>query len=192
MYMTLIVSSQAGAGLAPVADRNDDAELERRAIGGDAGAFGQIIRMHERDLRGLAWSVVRDNHQADDVLQTAFEKAFRRIKTFNGDGSLKAWLQSICYRAALDHIRYEGRRRHQNIEHIASPPSTDDVATEVEIAQRFEAVMASLDPETRALMMLTAGLGHTAADAARITNIPVGTVNSRLSRAKRRLRKEAS
>lgn len=166
--------------------------LEARARAGDAWAFGQIIRHHENDLRGLVWSVVRNGHHADDVLQTAFEKAFRQIKTFKGTAPMKSWLQSICYRAALDHLRYEGRRRHLDIDAVASVAATDDVAHRVETLDNFDAVMASLDPETRALLMLTAGHGHTIPEAARITGLPVGTVNSRLSRARRRLQMEAS
>ncbi|MEM7337834.1 MAG: RNA polymerase sigma factor [Actinomycetota bacterium] len=167
-------------------------ELERRARAGEAWAFGQVVRHHERDLRGLVWSVVRNGEHTDDVLQSAFEKAFRRIKTFQGDAPMKSWLQSICYRAALDHLRYEGRRRHLDLDALASVASSDDVAHRVETLDHFDAVMASLDPETRALLMLTAGHGHTLTEAARITGLPVGTVNSRLSRARRRLQMEAS
>lgn len=192
MCMALTLHAQPPAGGDAVDDRRKTTELEERARRGDAKAFGQVVRLHERDLRGLVWSVVRDHHQADDVLQTAFEKAFRRVKTFRGGGSMKPWLQSICYRAAIDHIRYEGRRRHSDIDRITPLAADDNVALQVETLDDFQNVMASLEPETRALLMLTAGLGYTAADAARITDLPVGTVNSRLSRARKRLREEAS
>ncbi len=190
--MALVLHVQPEVGDDPVNERREITAVEKRAMAGEAAAFGQVVRLYERDLRGLVWSVVRDHHQADDVLQVAFEKAFRRVKTFRGNGSMKPWLQSICYRAALDHIRYEGRRRHSNIDQITPIAADDDVAGRVETFDDFHAVMASLEPETRALLMLTAGLGYTAADAADITDLPVGTVNSRLSRARQRLRQEAS
>ena len=190
--MALILHTQPEVGNDPMGEGREVTELEKRAMAGEAAAFGQVVRLYERDLRGLVWSVVRDHHQADDVLQAAFEKAFRRVKTFRGNGSMKPWLQSICYRAALDHLRYEGRRRHSNIDQIPPIEADDDVAMRVETLDGFYAVMDSLDPETRALLMLTAGFGYTATDAADITGMPVGTVNSRLSRARQRLRQEGS
>ncbi|MEM7271954.1 MAG: RNA polymerase sigma factor [Actinomycetota bacterium] len=168
------------------------AELERRARAGEARAFGAVLRQHQHDLRGLVWSMVRDSHQVDDIMQAAFEKAFRNVTRFKGDSSMKTWLQSICYRAAIDHIRYAGRRRHADVDEFVGMASADDVARRVEDRDRFTEVMTNLDPETRALLMLTAGLGYTQGEAAEITGLPIGTVGSRLSRARDRLRKDLS
>lgn len=165
---------------------NDD--LEARARAGDAAAFGALLRAWDRDLRGVAWSVVRSDHATDDVMQTAYEKAFRSIGRFDGRSSMKTWLHSIIYRTALDHIRYEKRRRHDDLEVVdlqrPGPDSTSDRAMgQVELAQAME----SLGPDQRAALMLTAGLGYSFDEVAEITGESRGTIASRASRARARI-----
>ena len=165
------------------------AELVARACAGDAVAFGAIARIVDSDLRGVVWAVLRDQHSVDDVMQAAYEKAFREIAGFQERSSLKTWLHSICYRTAIDHLRYEARRQHENVDTtlLESPRSIgDDVATRIE----FAAVMDRMDPTTRTLLMLTAGFGHSYDEVAEITGIARGTVASRVARAKDKIRNE--
>jgi RNA polymerase sigma factor (sigma-70 family) len=98
-------------------------DLEERACEGDSEAFSLLIRRFDRDLRGTAWSVVQSSEATDDVMQAAYERAFRSIGTFNRDSALKTWLHTICYRTAIDHLRYESRRRHVSIEEVGDLPS---------------------------------------------------------------------
>lgn len=161
-------------------------ELEDRARRGDACSFGQLLRIHNDDLRGVVWSVLRDQHDVDDAMQAAYEKAFRAIGDFSGRSTLKTWLHSICYRTAVDIMRYESRRVHERVGDMAACGSVDVAETRIEAA----AVLDSLIPEQRAVLYLTAALGYTFDEVSEITGINRGTVASRVSRAKQRLRKE--
>lgn len=171
-----------------------ESELESRARSGDAAAFGALIRTWDQDLRGVAWSVVRSANATDDVMQSAYEKAFRSLDRFDGRSSMKTWLHSVIYRTALDHVRYEGRRRHADLEVVdrvrGGPDSSSERAMgQVELGQAMDA----LDPEQRAALMLTAGLGFSFDEAAEITGERRGTIASRVSRARKKLaRWEAS
>ncbi len=170
-------------------------ELIDRACAGDPQAFGALARIVDPDLRGVAWAVLRNSHQVDDVMQTVYEKAFRQINTFNRQSRITTWLHSIAYRAAIDMVRYESRRRHEDLTGIeqdsAAAARATPVGDTVEIKLEFIQVMQQMDPETRTLLMLTAGFGHSYDEVADITGISRGTVASRVARAKTKLRNEA-
>lgn len=167
------------------------AELEDQARRGDAEAFGRLLRLYDDDIRGVVWSVLRDRDAVDDAMQSAYEKAFRSIDGFRGESSLRTWLHSICYRTAIDLARFESRRNHPSIE--AVPPIVDGPPSD-EVHARIEAteILASLGPEQRGVLYLTAALGYSFDETAAITGLNRGTVASRVSRAKERLRGEAS
>ena len=172
-----------------VAGAHDLAQLERQSRAGDAQAFGALLRLHDHDLRGVVWAVVRDGHAVDDVMQTAYEKAFRAIGSFAGDSSLKTWLHSICYRCAIDHVRHEGRRAHVALDVLADRPgdasTTDDALARLSLADALN----RLDPETRALVMMTTALGLSFDETAEVTGLARGTVASRVGRARELLRR---
>lgn len=150
-------------------------------------AFLEVLRTHDRSLRATAWSVVRDPHAVDDVLQAAYEKAFRSLSGFDGRSQMSTWLHSICYRTAIDHVRFEGRRRHLDLDEargIASLGGAEDRALD---GLEFSAAMDRLDPDQRVALMLTAGLGFSFDDAAAITGMRRGTVASKVSRARKHL-----
>ncbi len=178
-----------------MADRHGDAAFvaadEAAARRGEPQAFGRLLRRWDHDLRGVAWAVVRDAHAVDDVCQAAYEKAFRSIDRFAGDSSMKTWLHSIVYRAAIDHTRREGIRRHETLDAVAAtagPASTSDSAIgHLEVLDTF----GRLDPETRAMVMLTGVAGLSFDEVAAICGVARGTVASRVSRARTRLRTEA-
>ena len=174
----------------------DHEDLESRACGGDAVAFGELIRRYDRDLRAVVWAVVRSGPDTDDVMQVAYEKAFRSVGRFQRRSSLKSWLHTICYRCAIDHVRSARRRDHDPLPtgEVESGlvagrtlAGTDDTATSrVDLARAFD----RLDVDQRVALMLTTGLGYSFDEAAAITGARRGTVASRASRARRRLEQE--
>lgn len=172
-------------------------DLEQRARNGEAAAFGQLARLYDRDLRNVVWSALRSPGVVDDVMQSAYERAFRNIGSFDGRSSIKTWLSSICYRAAIDHIRYEGRRRHPSIDDEDGSVSFDstfssggDLAARVADRDQLSRAMAVLSPDEAAILTMTAGLGYSYDEVAEIMDIARGTVASRASRARRRLEQE--
>lgn len=175
-------------------DSMQEVELERRARGGDSGAFGQLLRAWDHDLRGVAWSVVRDQHQVDDIMQEAYEKAFRAIKSFDGRSSMKTWLHTIVYRRAIDYVRYEGRRRHDSLAEVIELPlaGAQDMGDRVLSGIDARKALESVDPEHRALLYYTTALGYSFDETAEITGVARGTVASRVGRAKKKLRKRTA
>ncbi|MEM7141269.1 MAG: RNA polymerase sigma factor [Actinomycetota bacterium] len=161
-------------------------DLEARAASGDIGAFGSYIRACDARLRGVAWAVVRDAHATDDVMQSAYEKAFRSLADFDARSSLSTWLYSIVYRTALDHQNYERRRRHDDIDTVELAGVADPAVAVVSILE-LASVLDELAPRDRAALMLTIGLGFSYAEVAEIVGEPQGTIASRVSRTRRRL-----
>lgn len=166
--------------------------LEQRARRGEAAAFGLIIRDLDHGLRGTVWAVVQSIDATDDVMQSAYEKAFRAIRGFDGRSSLKTWLHRICYRAAIDYVRYENRRRHDDVDDVSSgtfsallatPDPTGHIDDRLDLDDRLQ----TLDPEQRALLMLTVGMRYSFDEVAEIVGIKRGTVASKVSRARARL-----
>jgi RNA polymerase sigma-70 factor (ECF subfamily) len=164
----------------------DRASAERPTL--DARSFGAFLREHDHKLRGVAWAVVRDDHQTDDVMQSAYEKAFRALPDFDGRSSLTTWLHSIVYRTALDHVRFEGRRRHEDVDDLlnSSQPGSDAAGVGIDRLE-LAAAMDRLAPEERTALMLVAGLGYSYDETADIMGEARGTVASRVSRARARL-----
>ena len=122
-------------------------DLEDRACRGDPAAFGQLIRRYDRDLRAVVWSIVRSGPDTDDVMQIAYEKAFRAVAGFEGRSSLKSWLHAICYRCALDHVRSAHRRRQSDempfgtaeLGLVGGGPLADDAAVaRIDLARAFD------------------------------------------------------
>ena len=165
----------------------DDGALELRARRGDPTAFGTLLRRYDHDLRGVAWSVVRSSDAVDDIMQSSYEKAFRSIDGFDGRSTLKTWLHSVVHRTAIDHLRREVRRHHDDLSAAASAATPDGASLgamgRIELAE----VLDGLRPEQRVALMLTAGLGYSFDEAAQIMGERRGTVASRVSRARRRI-----
>jgi len=164
--------------------------LERRSQQGDASAFGALLRLWDDDLRGVAWSVVRSGPATDDVMQDAYERAFRSIGGFDGRSSMKTWLHSIVYRTAIDHYRYEGRRQHDDVETLRDVHETNaQHRPERAAIDRAElaSVLDTCPEDQRAMLMLTAGLGYSFDETAEILDMQRGTVASRVGRLRKRL-----
>ncbi|MDW3180192.1 MAG: RNA polymerase sigma factor [Acidimicrobiia bacterium] len=164
--------------------------LEGRSRRGDPAAFGQLLRLWDADLRGVAWSVVRSGPSTDDVKQNAYERAFRSIDRFEGKASMKTWLHSIVYRAAIDHIRFEGRRSHEDVTELRLVASHEPQAQPESAAvsrSELASVLQHCSPDQRAMLMLTAGLGYSFDETAEILGENRGTVASRVGRLRKRL-----
>src|SRR4029078_12286413 len=87
----------------------DDAELVRRVLARDADAFRTIMQRHNRRLYRIARSVLRNNAEAEDVVQEAYVSSFTHLASYRGESSLAAWLSRIAMNEALGRLRH---RRH--------------------------------------------------------------------------------
>lgn len=142
-------------------------------------------------LRRFAWSLVRDQHAADDLVQDCLERALGSWHLRRAEGDLKAWLFTILYNTHIDGRRREARRRRL-IGEVAGMAEQATGREAPDNAVQFAEVLRHLDAlteEQRTILLLVGveGLGYE--EAARVVGAPVGTVMSRLSRGRERLRR---
>src|SRR3712207_4182656 len=96
-----------------------DRALVELVTNGDGDAFAEIVRRHDRQLRGLAHRLLRDDEAVDDVMQEAYLRAFRAMPRFRGDSALATWVHRITSNACMDHLR---RRRWTELQAAAHGP----------------------------------------------------------------------
>ena len=147
----------------------------------------QIETLRPRLYR-LAYGWCRDPHTADDLVQDTLERALTRLSNLRDQERLEVWLVRIMHNRHLDLIR--ARRDHDPIEDAGlAAGATPEAETEQEqVARRTRAAVAQLPPDHRHVLLLVDLQEFTYAEAAAALGVPIGTVMSRLSRARARLR----
>ena len=167
-----------------------DDDVVARARAGDARAFADLVRHYDRRLRALAFRLLGDAARMDDALQEAYVKAFRALPRFKGESTLGTWLYRITYNACLDELRRTERVvRLSAREASDAPTGRHDPADAGAQRHDLAAALAALAPEQRAVVLLVDAEGLDYAEAASVLGIAVGTVASRLSRARSQLRR---
>jgi len=171
-----------------------ETSLLARARAGDLDAFARLIALHDRALRALAYRLLEDPHRMDDALQEAYLKAFRSLHHFEGRSGFRSWLHRIVYNACIDLLRRRRGGGHDiALEEAAEIPDPMPDPGEV-AAHRLDlaAALASLPPEMRAAVLLVDAEGMDYRTTADVLGIPIGTVRSRLNRARVLLRRALS
>jgi RNA polymerase sigma-70 factor, ECF subfamily len=143
-----------------------------------------VYEQSRRQLRAVAARYVGDD--AEDVVQDAFVSALRYGNTFRGDSAPLTWLYRIVTNTSIDHCRRRSRREHA-ARGDACRPVLADAALDESLALRT--ALRRLTPEQGRVFVMYDVLGHTHVEIARLLAIPLGTSKSRLSEARRRLRK---
>jgi len=139
-------------------------------------------------LRRFARSLVGSPDIADDLVQTALERALSTRTRLRDPEAIQPWLFSILYRQFIDHTRRE-RRRQRLLSLLAlQPPSYAPSAEHISEHNATLAAFSRLAPEQRALLLLVSVEGFSYQQAADTLRVPIGTIMSRLSRARERLR----
>jgi RNA polymerase sigma-70 factor (ECF subfamily) len=139
-------------------------------------------------LRRYAWALLRDDEAADDLVQDTLERAIGRWHQRRRDGDLKAWLFAIQRNLFLNHLRQRQRRGiHVGEEALESVPAPDGGPENAGLRDILSGLDA-LPEEQRAVLLLVGVEDLSYEQAARVLGIPVGTVMSRLSRARERMR----
>ncbi len=165
----------------------DDRELVDQYAGGDGDAFAELVRRH----RGLVYSVcyrVGGPAEAEDLTQEVFIRLLDKVTLWRGESKLSTWL----YRLTLNHCRDALRRRRPDTvevdERIVDPGLLPDRAVESgEIADRVTAGLLALSHDYRSVVFLRDVEGFSYGEIAEILEIELGTVKSRLARARARL-----
>jgi RNA polymerase sigma factor (sigma-70 family) len=179
----------------PAGSGPPDAELVRRARGGDRPAFETLLRRYSPRVFGLALRHVRDRDEAGDIVQETFVKAWQGLEHFRGGEEFRGWLFRICVNQARDRLR--ARRRHPQtpledaaeLELVASPGAgPDEELEERQLTERLDRALALLGAEHREILLLRAVEEMSYDEMASVLRVPRGTVMSRLARARARLR----
>jgi RNA polymerase sigma factor (sigma-70 family) len=157
----------------------DDGILARAAASGDAAAFTELVRRHERRVRPFLARLTR-GEGADDLAQETFVKAWRMAASYRGEGSYEAWLLRIAWRAFLSDLR--SRKPTGEVDESLESASADPY-----ISIDVKRALADLEPRERAAALLCFGEGYSHGEAARIMEVPLGTLKSVAARAKAKL-----
>ena len=137
----------------------------------------------------VAYSVLRQREDAEDVAQEAFLRAHRRFAQLRDRAAFRGWLVRLTFRIALDRRRSDRRRavREVDVLPMATLPRPDELALTAERAARLWAAIDTLPEKLRLVTVLAAIEGQELSEVARLTGAPVGTVKSRLFDARRLL-----
>ncbi len=157
-------------------------DLALRARSGDAGAQAAFVRATQAEVWRFTAALV-DPGAADDLTQETFLRAFKALPGFRGRSSARTWLLGIARRACADHLRAVVRRRRLDAR-LAQQAWTD--APHPDPAHRLGTadLLGRLSEERRTAFVLTQVLGLSYAEAAEVEDVPVGTIRSRVARAR--------
>jgi RNA polymerase sigma factor (sigma-70 family) len=181
----------------------DEAALIREARSGDLDSFNRLVLAHQDRAFNLAYRILGDPDSASDATQEAFLSAYRNLKAYRG-GSFRAWILRIVTNACYDELRRQKRRPSVSLEemgdgHDDSEPdpwdrlgaggtTPEDSVLEAERRRAIEACLAALPVEFRTVAILADVQGYPYDEVAAVIGAPLGTVKSRLARARARLR----
>jgi RNA polymerase sigma-70 factor (ECF subfamily) len=151
-----------------------------------------LIEPHIPALRRYAWALLRDQEAADDLVQDCLERAVGRWRLRRRDGDLKAWLFAIQHNLFIDGLRRKRRDLMRiHVEDLSGIPEPGGVEQESRAAMRdILACLDALPAEQRAVILLIGVEDLSYEEAARVLEIPIGTVMSRLSRGREKLRRQ--
>lgn len=180
----------------------DERILIDKASQGDADAFETLVERYEKGVYNLAYRLIPDREDAMDVAQEVFLKAFQALPGFRGDSRFSTWLHRVCVNASLDLLRRKQRTQTYSLdEPITLKESSvarqveddgDSVEDLIETKSLCESVLSALDrvDEThRTVIVLSDVRGYSYQEIADMLGISIGTVKSRLHRARHGIRK---
>ena len=181
----------------------DEARLIQEAKRGDLEAFNRLVIHYQSRVYNLAYRIMGDPATASDATQEAFISAFRGLKKFRG-GSFRAWLMRITTNACYDELRRAKRRPSSSLDELdektggigpqemvdvvpsGANPENESVRSELRAA--IETCLEKLPLEFRTVAILVDVQGYDYREAAEVIGKPIGTLKSRVARARERMR----
>lgn len=180
-----------------MSDREVDQRLVERAQRGDKQAFGLLVSKYQRKLARLLSRFIRDAAEVEDVTQEAFIKAYRALPTFRGDSAFYTWLYRIGINTAKNYLVAMGRRTptatdidaedaegFQDADQLRDLNTPENELISRQVADNVNQTLADLPEELRTAITLREIEGLSYEDIANIMNCPIGTVRSRIFRAR--------
>jgi RNA polymerase sigma-70 factor (ECF subfamily) len=190
-------------GLGAMPDGGPESAWIRSARDGDREAFGRLVLRHQDAVLTAVRYMVADQEDAEDIAQETFLRAWRSLSGFAGHSSFRTWVLVIAANAARSHaarkmakkragkvVRLESRSGEEIVE-VPEPDgrgSPEDRAIRMELKEELEAAILALDDESRSLVVLRDLLGESYEAIAEAQGLPLGTVKSRIHRARLEIR----
>lgn len=177
---------------------SDEQDLIARAVEGEPQAFNLLVVKYQNMAYSVAYRMLHDADAAADVVQDSFIKAFRALENFQG-GNFRSWLMRIVVNTCYDVLRAQQRRATDSLDdllvdhdHVPSlvdrAESPESYAERMELNRFLETAIQALPPQQRLVLVLCDIHGYAYEEIAEIADLPMGTVKSRISRARMRLR----
>ena len=180
-------------------NQKDEQVLIDKARQGDLEAFNDLVLTYQNAVFTVTYRIMHDNAGAADAAQNTFITAYRRLETYKG-GNFRAWLMRIASNTCYDMIRYEKRRPATALDDLVGddyddgPPIPDDTITPEEAAQQAELnraiqdCISALKPDQRIALVMSDVEGFSYQEIADSAGVQLGTIKSRLSRARAAVR----
>jgi RNA polymerase sigma-70 factor (ECF subfamily) len=177
-----------------------DEDLVRSALGGDEGAFRDLLEKYKRRAYGVALGIVGDPDEAQDVVQDAFVKAYYKLSNFRFGANFYTWFYRILVNQAIDRWRKTSRSptisfdetwvsgETSEPEAMVTPKTPEELARNRELAEGLNRAIAALPEYHRTVILLREVEGMAYEEIARILDCSVGTVMSRLHYARAKLK----
>ncbi len=166
-----------------------DLELARRSQAGDTEAFGELVSRHRDKIYTMVYRMVDNEHDACDLAQEGFVKAWQSIHQFEGRSSFYTWLYSITVNLTISSLRRKWRREevelNDAIPSLLPGPRVNYERTE--IREQVDAALAKLSPEHRVVIVLKDLEDLQYHEIAQVLNLSLGTVMSRLFYGRKKL-----
>ncbi len=180
-----------------VSDRETDQALVERVQQGDKQAFGLLVSKYQRRLIRLISRLIRDPAEVEDVAQEAFIKAYRALPGFRGESAFYTWLYRIGINTAKNHLASRGRRvptstdfdseeaeNFDDGERLRDPNTPERILMSKQIGATVNAAMEALPEDLRNAIVLREIDGLSYEEIAQVMDCPIGTVRSRIFRAR--------
>lgn len=164
-----------------------------KAAAGDRMAFRELVLEHSHAMFRLAWRLCGDESTAEDIVQDAFIKAWRKIGDFRMQSSFRSWLHRITVNTAMDHLRKQSRQRKfeapepewERIEQASELPRHD---LEIDVQAETRVALMTLSEQERSALLLKHFEGHSIKEIANILNLSSGACKQTVFRAVKKMR----
>lgn len=177
---------------------SDDELLVTLSVDGDSRAYGEIVRRYENMVAGIVKGMLGNTQQAEDVGQDTFIRLYVSLSSFRGDSKLGTYIQRIAINLSLNEIKrgkrfvslFQRSSNDDNAPEKELPDSVLNAEDDNDLKEILEKAIAALPDDYKAVVVLRLIQGYSTKESAEILELPVGTVLSRLSRARNHLKAE--